>query len=170
MVDGALRHPAQPSKFGEGSIWIFETHLQHFSQSGRQTSGFQGFEDSLLASCGLSSAGGVGGVEVGNPVRVRLDLTEHSTSFVLEHGIVKSHLGEQGRYTVRTLGICNPSSPASHYFQRDASQPSYSADKILVAMNELQVMLATGTGDGARSSERTPQVRRRGITRRTGSA
>src|SRR5918992_1261149 len=122
--------------------------------------GVDGSKGLLLAGCGLRRAPGVGRVEVGDAVRVCLGLAENGPCLVLEDRVVEAHLGKDGRYAVGALGVGDPPSAPAHDLQRCAGEVYAAADKLYLAMHELQMVApaATGTVHGAGALERAPQV------------
>src|ERR687890_2672270 len=102
--------------------------------------GIDGSKGLLLAGCGRSRAPGVGGVEVGDAVRVGLGFAENGPCLVLEDRVVEAHLGKDGRYAVGALGVGDPPSAPAHDLQGRAGEVRASADELPFAMHELKVM------------------------------
>src|SRR5919106_3389019 len=122
--------------------------------------GIDGLEDLLMPGRCLRGASGVGGVEVGDAVRVGLGLAENGPCLVLEDRVVEAHLGKDGRYAVGTLGVGDPPSAPAHDLQRCAGEVYAPANEISLAMHELQVVASTTARPVHRAGalERAPQV------------
>src|SRR5918999_85853 len=108
--------------------------------------GVDGSKGLLLAGCGRSRAPGVGGVEVGDAIRVGLGFAENGPCLVLEDGVVEAHLGKDGRYAVGALGVGDPPSAPAHDVQRRAGELRAAANKLSFAMHEFQVVPPTTAG------------------------
>src|ERR687895_2011396 len=122
--------------------------------------GVDGSKGLLLAGCGRSRAPGVGGVEVGDAIRVGLGFAENGPCLVLEDRVVEAHLGKYGRYAVGALGVGDPPSAPAHDLQRRAGEVYAPANEISLAMHELQVVAPTTARPVHRAGalERAPQV------------
>src|ERR671919_3045368 len=99
--------------------------------------GIDGLEDLLMPGRCLRGASGVGGVEVGDAVRVGLGLAQNGPCLVLEDRVVQAHLGKYGRYAVGALGVGDPPSAPAHDLQGRAGEICAAADKLSLAMREL---------------------------------
>src|ERR687896_948781 len=102
--------------------------------------GVDGSKGLLLAGCGRSRAPGVGGVEVGDAIRVGLGFAENGPCLVLEDRVVEAHLGQDGRYSVGALGVGDPPSAPAHDLERRTGEIRAAADELSLAMHELQVV------------------------------
>src|ERR671910_2264839 len=122
--------------------------------------GVDGSKGLLLAGCGRSRAPGVGGVEVGDAVRVGLGFAENGPCLVLEDRVVEAHLGKDGRYAVGALGVGDPPSAPAHDLERCARECGAASDERFFAVYELQVVAPAAARPvyGAGSLERAAQV------------
>src|ERR687883_1769229 len=89
VVGGALGEISESRELCERGVRVLEPEFEHLPERRGEVFGIEGFEDFLLAGCGGRGAPGVGRVEVGDAVGVRLRLTEYGLGLILEYGVVE---------------------------------------------------------------------------------
>ncbi len=160
MVRGAAAESSQSGQIRERGIRVFQPEFQHLAQRVRELLRIKAGERFLLTRGRPCRTPGVGRVEVGDPIRVRLRLTEYGPRLIVQNRVVKPHLREQSRYPVGALGVGKPALPATDDLERGARDLRDAPDELFFPMDKLKVVAAARPGDGARALKSTPEVSR----------